>query len=176
MKNPESPWYPIKAIDNIEAREPIAFAEKLAYLIYRFHEMEQIDCPLEHEFSDGKYTRRIKIPKGTLFIGRPHKMAHQIILDSGSVIHVTERCRRLIHAPFTMTSSPGYQVAALALTDIEARTIHPDFGQTDVAVLEPMLFDPIESVIALGERVAKRIDKDCIYNRVNSQREMICQL
>lgn len=176
MKNPNSPWYPIKAIDSLEAREPIAFAEKLAYLIYRFHEMEQIECPLEHEFSDGKYIRRIKIPKGTLFIGRPHKMSHQIELDRGSVIHVTERCRRLIHAPFTMTSSPGYQVAALALTDIEARTIHQDFGQTDVSVLEPMLFDPIESVIALGERIAKRIDRDCIYNRLNSQRELICQL
>src|SRR5581483_11424565 len=113
-----TPWYPIEALDNIQSVEPIAFAEKLAYLIYRFHEMPQIECPLEHEFADGKYTRRIQIPRGTLFIGRPHRMSHQILLDRGSVIHVTERCRRLINAPFSMTSSPGYQVAALALTDI----------------------------------------------------------
>ena len=171
-----TPWYPIEAIDQIDALEPIAFAEKLAYLIYRFHELEQIECPLQHEFSDGKYIRRIQIPKGTLFIGRPHKMAHQIELDRGSVIHVTERCRRLIHAPFSMTSSPGYQVAALALTDIEARTIHPDFGETDIPTLESKLFDPLEIVLKLGERVSRRISQDYINDRVSHRGELVCQL
>jgi hypothetical protein len=60
-----TPWYPIDALDSLEAGEPIAFAEKLAYLIYRFHDLEQTECPLEHEFVDGKYIRRITIPKGT---------------------------------------------------------------------------------------------------------------
>ena len=171
-----TPWYQIEALDNIDALGPIAFAEKLAYLIYRFHDLEQIECPLEHEFSDGKYTRRIQIPKGTLFIGRPHKMSHQIVLDRGSVIHVTERCRRLVNAPFSMVSSPGYQVAALALTDIEARTVHPDLGERDIQTLEPMLFDPLESVLALGKAVSKRISGDRIDNRIAHRSELICQL
>lgn len=171
-----NPWYPIEALDNLEMSEPIAFAEKLAYLIWRFHELEQIECPLQHEFTDGKYIRRIQIPKGTLFIGRPHRMSHQIILDRGSVIHVTENCRRLINAPFSMMSSPGYQVAALALTDIEARTVHSDSGERDIEALEPMLFEPIETVLALGQSISKRIERDQINDRLSHRRELICQL
>jgi hypothetical protein len=171
-----TPWYPIDALDSLEAAEPIAFAEKLAYLIYRFHDLEQTECPLEHEFVDGKYIRRIRIPKGTLFIGRPHKLSHLIQLDRGAVIHVTERCRRLINAPFSMTSTPGYQVAALALTDIEARTVHPDFGERDIEVLEPMLFEPLDSVLALGKRVANRIQSDPVSSSLTHRSELICQL
>jgi hypothetical protein len=82
----------------------------------------------------------------------------------------------LINAPFSMTSTPGYQVAALALTDIEARTVHPDFGERDIEVLEPMLFEPLASVLALGQRVANRIKSDPVSVRLTHRSELICQL
>jgi hypothetical protein len=168
-------WYPIPCLDNLQASQvPLAFAEKLAYLVYRAKQLPQVECPLTHFFEDGKYVRYIKIPKGTLFIGRPHRFAHRIELLQGSVIHVTQRCRRLITAPFSMVSSPGYQVAALALTDIEARTVHEDTGERDVEVLEHRLFGSMDELLSLGASIEQRLVEE---ERTDlPQRSVVCQL
>jgi hypothetical protein len=155
---------PVPALD---ALPDLPWKEKLAYLIFKFHEAPQVECPLEHVFEAGLYIRRIAIPKGTLFIGRPHRVGHMVDLLSGSVLHVTERCRRIVHAPFSMTTTPQYQVCALALTDITARTVHPDCGMREVEALEKHWFESIESLKELGQEIDQQMRK-CIYERDSS--------
>jgi hypothetical protein len=155
---------PVPALDSLPE---MPWKEKLAYLTFKFLQAPQIECPLEHEFKDGQYIRNIAIPQGTLFIGRPHKLGHIVELLSGSVLHVTQQCRRIVAAPFLMTTAPEYQVCALALTDITARTVHPDTGERDIEALETALFGSIQSMKELGEAVDTRLRKR-LYERDSS--------
>jgi hypothetical protein len=155
---------PVEPIDSLPE---MPWAEKLAYLTFQFHQLEQIECPLEHSLEEGSYIRRIAIPKGTFFIGRIHKLGHVVELLSGSVIHVKEKCRKLVHAPFSMKTSPGDQVCALTLTDITARTVHPAEGCADIEALEKLYFETTQSLCDLGEKVDHRLRKR-IYERSSS--------
>lgn len=150
------PVFPIGPIDELP---PLSWPEKLAYLAFKFHSMPQIECPLEHSFEHENYIRTIAIPKGTLFVGRIHRLGHGVELLSGAVIHVREHCRRLVHAPFSMTTSPGDQVCALALTDITARTVHPAAGCTDIEELERVFFETTQSLCASGEQVEQKLQR-----------------
>jgi hypothetical protein len=118
-----------------------------------------MECPLQHSFEDGNYIRSIAIPKGTLFVGRIHRLGHVVELLTGSVIHVREHCRRLVHAPFSMTTSPGDQVCALTLTDITARTVHPAGGCSDIEELERVFFETTQSLCEAGEKVDQQLKR-----------------
>lgn len=155
---------PVPALDDLPE---MPWHEKLAYLTYMFLQMPQFECPLEHVFEDGKYIRNIAIPQGTFFVGRPHLVGHIVQLMSGSVLHVTENCRRVVAAPFSMATTPQYQVCALALTDITARTVHPDIGSREIEVLEAHWFGPVQAMKELGEDVHNRLRKR-LYERDSS--------
>jgi len=147
---------PVEPMDSLPA---MPWAEKLAYLAYEFRQLEQVPCPLEHGFEGTDYVRRIAIPKGTLFIGRIHKIGHGVELLSGSVLHIREKCRRIVHAPFELKTQPGDQVCALALTDITAKTVHPAQGCTDIEALEERYFETAQSLIDQGEKVHERLER-----------------
>lgn len=157
----------VLGVGMIDELPHMAWAEKLAYLTFRFHQIPQVECALEHSFECGQYIRTIAIPKGTLFIGRIHRVGHGVELLKGSVIHVKEHCRRLVQAPFCMTTSPGDQVCALALTDIVARTVHPAGECADIEKLEELFFETTESLRQRGEQVDQRLRK-LIYERSSS--------
>lgn len=155
---------PVPAIDELP---DMPWRAKLAYLAYMFHGEPQPECPLEHILERGQYIRLIAIPKGVTFIGRAHKIGHQVDLLTGSVIHVRENCRRIIHAPFTLHTKPMDQVCAQTLTDITARTVHPDLGMTDIQELERIFFETTDELKSLGQKVAQHVRKR-IYERSSS--------
>jgi hypothetical protein len=150
------PVFPIAPLDDLPQ---LSWPEKLAYLAFKFHSLPQVECPLEHSFEDENYIRRIAIPKGTLFVGRVHRLGHVVELLSGSVIHVREHCRKLVQAPFSMTTSPGDQVCAWALTDITARTLHPAGGCSDIEELERVFFESTQSLCEAGEKVDQQLQR-----------------
>lgn len=156
---------PVTPIDSLPA---MPWRDKLAYLTYQFHQLEQVECPLEHSFEGEDYIRRIAIPRGTLFIGRIHKLGHVVELLSGSVLHVREKCRRVVHAPFTLKTNPGDQVCAMALTDITARTVHPAQGCTDIEALEEKYFESTQSLRDQGEQIHQQLGKR-LYERDSSR-------
>src|SRR5581483_7690615 len=65
----------------------------ITYLMREFLKHPQIPCPVEHLFGGGKYIREMRIPRGTLFIGRPHRHGHPIQLISGELIWITPHGR-----------------------------------------------------------------------------------
>lgn len=150
----ESTSFPIPLLDRLSGLE---WTEKLGYLTLKFLQLSQIECPLKHEFQDGNYIREITIPQGSMLIGRPHIHGHQCDLISGTVIHVTEHERRKVDAPFSMHTTPGYQVVIYAMTDVVARTVHPNDGERDIATLEADIFGSIDEMIAVGRRVDSRL-------------------
>lgn len=120
--------------------------------------MEQTECPVTHRFEQNLYVRDIRIPAGSLFIGRAHRHGHVCQLLEGSVIHITENGRGIVEAPFEMMTTPGYHVVLYALTDVLGRTVHPNPSNSrDIAALEAEFAEPVEELKALGEQVQRRL-------------------
>lgn len=68
--------------------------------------MPQADLPVEHEFADGIYLRKMSAPANSLIIGKRHRYRTMNILLEGEVTYYGGEsipCMR-IKAPYTFTS------------------------------------------------------------------------
>jgi len=125
----------------------LTWTEKITYLMREFLKHPQIPCPVEHLFGGGKYIREMRIPRGTLFIGRPHRHGHPIQLISGELIWITPHGRFHKVAPDSTVSAPGDQMVCYTLTDVVGRTIHSDNGERDTDMLENQIFHPVQELL-----------------------------
>ncbi len=143
-------------VDNLPA---MPWKYKLAYLIAKFHtDFDQTDCPVQHSFTKGKYIREMRIPAGTLFIGRTHLNGHVVQLVSGSVVNISEDGKREIEAPYEFHSHPGYQATFYAITDVIGRTVHENPEDLrDVQALEDRDFEQLDVILARGKMVAEQL-------------------
>jgi hypothetical protein len=142
--------------------EGLNWQDKLAYLVYQFSQIpDQIDCPVAHSFVGDTYIREMRIPAGTLFIGRPHTHGHLVQLVEGSVVVHTHGIDYEKDAPFEFTSEPGFQAVFTAVTDVVGRTVHPNPDQLrDVQVLEDRDFGPVAALLARGEQIRRLICRE----------------
>lgn len=133
----------------------LTWQEKVAYLNHQFLTMEQTECPVTHRFEQGLYIREMRIPKSTLLIGRVHRHGHVCQLLEGDVILIhREGVREGFHAPSQILTKPGYQMVLYSETDVIAQTVHPNYtDERDISKLESDIFESVESVQKLGERL-----------------------
>lgn len=111
---------------------------KLFALQEALGQLKPIDLPLQHLFPPGLYMRTIRLPAGSVLVGKIHKHRHGNILSAGRVRVFTEfGGTEEFEGPLQMISEPGTKRAVLALTDAVWTTLHlnPDNTQ-DLAVLE----------------------------------------
>lgn len=131
--------------------------QKLAYLVHKLKPVEDIGpegCPVTHIFENGVYIREMRIPAGTLFIGRAHRHGHKCELVSGEVTVMSPLGQTRKVAGDTMMTVPGYHMVLRADTDVVGRTYHPNpTNSHDVAWLEANIFHSIEEMIALGAQI-----------------------
>jgi len=106
------------------------------------HAMTPIDCPLEHRFTPGMYSRQMSVTKGTLLSSKIHKSTHQFILSTGHVSVWTEG-EGVVHmvAPFHGTTTPGTRRMIFAHEDSVWTTFHPT-NETDLDKIESDLIYP----------------------------------
>lgn len=137
----------------------LTWSEKIALLTVGVLDLPQHEVPLAHHFEDdGTYIREITCPAGAIIIGRTHIHGHLCELLEGEVIHVTEGARIHRKAPFSVHTTPGYQMVVYTMTPIKARTVHPNpTDSRDVDELENSIFEPADKVKALGESIRKRL-------------------
>lgn len=97
-----------------------------------------IDFPLQHLFPPGLYLRTIRLPAGSVLVGKIHKHRHGNILSQGRVRVFTEfGGNEEFCGPLQMISEPGTKRAVLSITDSVWTTIHLNPTNTqDLAVLE----------------------------------------
>ena len=138
--------------------QQLSWKNKVAYLAYEFGQLEQTSCPVEHIFEDGIYIREMRIPKDTLFIGREHIHGHRVQLISGEAILVTPDGKFYFKDGSEIRTNPGAHAVAYAITDLVARTVHPNESNSkDWQALEALIFEPAEKLIALGQRVKENM-------------------
>jgi hypothetical protein len=124
-------------------------------------ELEPVECPLQHVFAPGAYARTMRIPAGTVIVGKIHKHAHLNILSQGTVCVMTEtEGDRQLTGPLTMVSPPGTKRAVYAVTDAVWTTIHTtnstDLDEIEAEVIAPT-FEDYER-FALENNMTNRIE------------------
>lgn len=81
--------------------------------------------PLTHHFAPGMYLREMRIPAGSLLVGKIHKEEHLVVLLQGALRLYTEAGgMQEVRAPAVLRSPPGAKRAALALEDTKWVTVH----------------------------------------------------
>lgn len=95
-------------------------------------EGERMELPVEHEFVDGMYVRRLFIPAGTIVVGKIHKKACFNVVERGEISVLTEHGSRRLEAGFTGISMPGIQKLGFAHTD----TVFVNIFRTDITDIE----------------------------------------
>jgi len=135
----------------------LSWKDKVDYLAFRWYD-ESASLPLKHIFEPGMYIREISIPADSYFIGRDHKLGHPCELVSGKIVLITERERKVLEAPYSLCTVPGYQMVLYAITDVVGRTYHvnPDDCR-DIAALEARIFAPVATTLERGRRVLERV-------------------
>ena len=110
----------------------------------------QIKEELFHHFAEGIYAREMRIPAGTVVVGKMHKYPCINLIMAGTmeVRSTTGRSLR-IQAPYIFTSPAGTKRAGYAVTDLTWVTVHPS-KNTDLDQLEAELI--ISNVSMLPSR------------------------
>ena len=102
---------------------------------------DQVECPLVHHCAPGVYAREIRVPAGTLCVGKIHIHSHLNIISHGSGFVATETGREYFNAPYTFVSDVGTKRAVHAITDVIWTTIHLT-EKTDLAEIEAEIIAP----------------------------------
>ena len=95
------------------------------------------ELPVEHNFSDGVYTRTIFMPAGMLVVGKQHKTTHLNTLIQGSCDVMINGEIRHFKAPCTFESLAGSQKTLYIYEDCLWMTIHTnEDNERDIEILE----------------------------------------
>lgn len=116
-------------------------------------DIEQPDCPLEHNFSDGVYVRQVTMPTDSLIVGHEHRTKHLNIISKG-------KCRLLdldtgvitdIQAPYTFESHAGVRKVLYIVEECVWATVHVT-NTTDL--------DELERELIIHSETNKKITKE----------------
>lgn len=122
--------------DPVEIRHWIA---KLARSMKSGDAGEKLELPVKHTFLDGMYMRELFIPKGTMLIGKVHKLPCINIVSSGDISVLTETGTARVKAGYSVVTPVGIQKLGYAHED----TLFVNVFRTDET--DP---DKIDDVVA----------------------------
>lgn len=107
-----------------------AFILKNAFLYkveQALKDMPQAECPVEHEFSDGVYLRKMSAPANCMVVGARHRLRTMNILLEGEVSYYGGEsipCMR-VKAPATFTSDAMTRKLLFFHEPSVFATVHP---------------------------------------------------
>ncbi len=94
-----------------------------------------VEIPIQHYFSKDVYAREMKMPKGTILVGKIHKHQNLSILSAGEVSVLSQDGIERIKAPHTFVASPGAKRVIYAHEDAVWTVIHGT-SETDLDKIE----------------------------------------
>lgn len=139
------------AVQNFRTPEQIEELE--AFML----EHEQTEVPVEHYFSKGTYTRKIKLLKGNFAIGHSHRDNCLNIVLSGSASVLIDGEVRRITAPFVFEGKALERKVGYIHEDCIWMTVHAT-DETDLAKLEELLLIKSEAFKAYERQRGNRED------------------
>lgn len=116
----------------------------------------QVECPVEHFFSPGMYTRKFTAPAETIVVGKMHRHQHPTFLLSGTVRINTDRGMEEITGPHIWISQPNAKRALYTVTECVFATVH--LNPTDTTDL-----DAIEAEVIVPESQIEYEPQDAAF-------------
>jgi hypothetical protein len=119
----------------------------------------QIDCPLNHRFTQGLYSREITMPADTLIISKVHKTQHQFIVSKGvvDVYNIQDGSCIRIEAPYSGITEAGTRRMLYVCEETIWTTFHPlDYLTSDIEDEQKMV-DRIESDIIEPREISNEL-------------------
>lgn len=105
--------------------------------------LPQVECPVEHYFAPGLYTRKCSIPADSVVVGKMHRHQHPTFLMAGTVRINTDRGMETITGPHIWISQENAKRALYTLTDCVFATVHLNPTDTnDLAAIEADVIVP----------------------------------
>lgn len=101
----------------------------------------QVECPVEHFFAPGMYTRKFTAPAETIVVGKMHRHQHPTFLMSGTVRINTDKGMQEITGPHIWISQPYAKRVLYTLTECVFATVH--LNPTDTQDLDAIEADVI---------------------------------
>ena len=138
---------------NVATRYEVEALDAVSKLEHYFLEMPQVECPVEHIFGPGTYTRKVTIPAGTFAIGHAQKTEHMNIMLEGRVsIRNEDGTVTELKAPQVFVGKPGRKVGYVHEKMVWLN-VYPT-QERDVEKLEATYLD--KSVVWLASHEAKQ--------------------
>lgn len=110
---------------------------------------EQMDIPAEHLFGKNCYARTIRIPAGTIIIGKIHKYKTINIISQGDISIISQDGIMRVQSPYFHEGTPGAKRILLAHTDAVWTVVHGT-DKTDLDEIEEEFiaktFDEVPSI------------------------------
>lgn len=129
---------------NVPDRTPEVIRARIERLKDRMLALpNQIEMPAEHTLIDGVYTRTLRIPKGTVLVGKIHLKECVNIVAKGDISVLTESGAGRFRAGHVAVSAAGIQKLGYAHED----TVFINVFRTDETSIEK-----IEAEIATEDR------------------------
>lgn len=107
----------------------------------------QVDCPLEHIFTDGLYVRKITMPKGALITSKIHKTQHQFFILKGEVIVWVDGVETILKAPYVGITEPGTRRVLYILKKCIWATSHPNPDNETVEQIEERILEKHDNLL-----------------------------
>jgi len=130
-------------VELAELMEDLSTKERIQQLEAILINSDQVDCPLENQFTPGLYIRERFVPCGTLFTTYVWKTTHPFRCIMGELLIWEEETGwQLYQAPCKGITQAGTKRVVYAVTDVIWETLHgnPD-NITDEKELHDMLFE-----------------------------------
>lgn len=126
------------------------------------------DFQLKHTFLDGMYVREMFIPKGTLLIGKAHRLSCMNIVSKGDISILTPMGSARVCSGYSGASPPGTQKVGFAHED----TVFVNVFRTDVTDQAT-----IEDVVAFADKAAvDQWDYGRFLDEFGLTEELVCSV
>jgi hypothetical protein len=126
--------FPFEHVKDSDARLIRGFIAELEKMCEN-DDLPLLDIPIDNYFSKDVYAREMKLPQGTLIVGKIHRHENLNILSEGEVSVLDEGGVRRIKAPTTFVAPPGTKRVIYAHTPVTWTTIHGT-GERDLDKIE----------------------------------------
>ncbi len=126
-----------------EAMTALGISRKVDQLEAKMKAMPPADCPTNHVFTKGLYTRTIFMPAGTLIVSKIHKTQHTFFVLQGTALVWTEKAGVVeIAAPFVGVTEPGTRRVLYIKEDSVWATAHANPDDENLEQIEARIIEP----------------------------------
>jgi hypothetical protein len=111
------------------------------------HNLQPVECPLTHLFTDKMYIREIVMPTGALVTSKIHKTEHPYVLSKGKMlVRVDDGEWIEIAAPYTGITKAGTRRIAYIIEECVWTTFHVNNDELrDIDAIEDMVIEHYEN-------------------------------